>query len=85
MSLKYETSSEPQRTTWSVQGYLANKKQPPLGPCSRLSLGAYGGPGGGVVSYERGIPVGARADPVPVLATAGPAQVPKSNALNPKP
>ena len=36
-----------------VQGYLAHKKLPPLGPYSR----SYGGPRGVGVSYERGIPV----------------------------
>ena len=40
-----------------VQGHIARENPPPpLGPCSRPSLGPYGGPGGGTVSCERGTP-----------------------------
>ena len=41
----------------AVQGYLAHKKHPPVGPYSSPSLGTYGDPRGVGVSYERGAPV----------------------------
>ena len=41
----------------ALQGYLAHKNNLPLGLTAGLSLGPYGGPRGGAVSYERGTPV----------------------------
>ena len=40
-----------------VQGYLAHKKQPPLGPYSRPMPRVLLDTGGSTVSYERGTPV----------------------------
>ena len=39
-----------------IRGYLVHTKHPPLGPYSRHSVGPYGGPRGGAVSYERSTP-----------------------------
>ena len=44
----------------SLQGYLAHKKTHPKDPTAGLCLGAYGGPRGVAVSYERGTPVEVR-------------------------
>ena len=51
------SSSEMHR---SLQGYLAHEKMPPppSDPTVALCVGPYGVPGGVVVSYERGTPVG---------------------------
>ena len=41
-----------------VQGYLAHKKHPPVGPFSSpMPLGPYGDPMGVGVAFERGTPV----------------------------
>ena len=42
-----------------LQGFLAHKKiATPQDPTVGIYAGPYGGPGGGLVSYERGTPVG---------------------------
>ena len=42
-------------TAYSGASHIRNT--PPVGPCSSICLGSYGGPRGGAFSYERGTPV----------------------------